>query len=133
MNRTIGTFRLFHAAPVDGRQARSPAAVDEREAAHPYRARSPGTPAVSPVGAGPARARALGRAGCVRLRGGQKGTRQLLTLYGDGPVCVRHRYDPQRRSSLNTTEILAAERDWDPSPARFAPAEMWGCASLSTW
>jgi hypothetical protein len=39
---------------------------------------------------------------------------------------VRYRYDPERKKRLKTAEILVAERDWEPPPARFAPAEIVG-------
>ena len=60
------------------------------------------------------------------MRPGQKGTRQLLAQYGDRLVCVRYRYDPQRKRRLKTVEIVVAECDWDPPPPRFAPDRIVG-------
>jgi hypothetical protein len=127
MNRAIGTLRLFHAAPVEGRQARSPLAVHEREAADPCPAASSPAPARSLPAAlaryapGPSAAQ-VGR----RLRPGKTGTRQALSPYGHRPVCVRCGCHPQRKQRLKTAEILVAERDGEPPPAHFAPAEIVG-------
>ena len=64
----------------------------------------------------------------VRLhrRPGQKGTKQLLAQYGDRLICVRYRYDAQRRKRLKTVELLVAERDWDPPRPRFAHDQILG-------
>ena len=58
----------------------------------------------------------------LHLKPGQKGTKQLLAQYGDRLVCVRYRYDAQRKKRFKTVEIIVAERDWDPPAPRF-PAE----------
>jgi hypothetical protein len=57
----------------------------------------------------------------VRLhpKPGQKGTKQLLAQYGDRLICVRYRYDAQRKKRFKTVEILVAERDWEPRRPRF--------------
>jgi hypothetical protein len=45
-----------------------------------------------------------------------------LAQYGDRLICVRYRYDAQRRKRLTTVELLVAERDWEPPPlARSRP------------
>jgi hypothetical protein len=54
------------------------------------------------------------------LKPGQKGTKQLLAQYGDRLVCVRYRYDAQRKKRFKTVELLVAERDWEPPRPRFA-------------
>ena len=54
------------------------------------------------------------------LRPGQKGTRQLVRHYGDQLVCVRYRYDSQRRKRYKTVELIVDEQDWIPG-VRFAP------------
>ena len=46
---------------------------------------------------------------------------QLLSQYGDRLVCVRYRYDAQRKKRFKTVEILVAERDWEPPRPRAAP------------
>ena len=55
----------------------------------------------------------------LHLRPGQKGTKQLLAQYGDRLVCVRYRYDAERRKRFKTVELIVAERDWDPPAPRF--------------
>ena len=56
----------------------------------------------------------------LHLKPGQKGTKQLLTQYGDRLVCVRYRYDAQRKKRFKTVELIIAEREWEPPPPRFA-------------
>ena len=55
----------------------------------------------------------------LHLKPGQKGTKQLLAQYGDSLVCVRYRYDAQRKTRFKTVELIVAQRDWDPPAARF--------------
>ena len=50
----------------------------------------------------------------LHLKPGQKGTKQLLAQYGDRLICVRYRYDAQRKKRLKTVELLVAECDWEP-------------------
>jgi hypothetical protein len=54
------------------------------------------------------------------LKPGQKGTKQLLTQCGDRLVCVRYRYDAQRKKRFKTVELIVAEREWEPPPPRVA-------------
>ena len=56
----------------------------------------------------------------LHLKPGQKGTKQLLTQYGDRLVCMRYRYEAQRKKRCKTVELIVAEREWEPSPPRFA-------------
>jgi hypothetical protein len=60
----------------------------------------------------------------LNLRPGQKGTKQLLTQYGDRLVCVRYRYDAERTKRLKTVELIVAEHDWHPTRPRFAPDQV---------
>jgi len=60
----------------------------------------------------------------LHLKPGQKGTKQLLAKYGDRLICVRYRYDAQRKKRLKTVEILVAECDWEPPRPRFAPDQI---------
>ena len=62
----------------------------------------------------------------LHLRPGQKGTKQLLAQYGDRLICVRYRYDAQRKKRFKTVELLIAERDWDPPRPRFAHDQIVG-------
>jgi hypothetical protein len=91
-----------------------------------YRA-SPRVPAESSAGATPVCSTGSSKAQVrLHLKPGQKGTKQLLAQYGDRLVCVRYRYDVQRRSRFKTVELLVAERDWDPPQPRFAPGQIVG-------
>ena len=56
----------------------------------------------------------------LHLKPGQKGTKQQLAQYGDRLVCVRYRYDAQRKKRFKTVELIIAEREWEPPPPRFA-------------
>jgi hypothetical protein len=62
----------------------------------------------------------------LHLKPGQKGTKQLLAQYGDRLICVRYRYDAQRKKRFKTVELLVAERDWDPPRPRFADGQIVG-------
>jgi hypothetical protein len=62
----------------------------------------------------------------LHLKPGQKGTKQLLAQYGDRLVCVRYRYDAQRKKRFKTVELIVVERDWDPPAPHFADAAMVG-------
>ena len=55
------------------------------------------------------------------LRPGDRGTARLLREYGERLVCVRYRFDRERKKNLTTVEIVVDERDatqakgkWDP-------------------
>ena len=43
---------------------------------------------------------------------GQRGTKKLLTQFGDRLVCVRYRYDDQRQKRIKTVELIVEEEDW---------------------
>ena len=62
----------------------------------------------------------------LHLKPGQKGTKQLLTQYGDRLVCVRYRYDAQRKKRFKTVELIVAEREWEPPAPRFAADTLVG-------
>ena len=62
----------------------------------------------------------------LHLRPGQKGTKGLLAQYGDRLICVRYRYDAQRRRRLKTVELVVAERYLEPPPPRFAHDQIVG-------
>jgi hypothetical protein len=71
----------------------------------------------------------------VKLRPGQRGTKQWLTQYGDRLVCVQYRYDAQQYKHFTTVEIIVAEGAWSPPPP--APDTIvgvrvaWGEATLA--
>ena len=52
------------------------------------------------------------------LEPGQKGTKRLVTKYGDALLCVRYRYDKRRGIRLKTVEIVVEEKVWPP-PHRY--------------
>jgi len=54
------------------------------------------------------------------LKPGQKGTKQLTEQYGDALICVRYRYDPEKRKRLKTVEIIVSESEWTPPPPKYA-------------
>ena len=62
----------------------------------------------------------------LHLKPGQKGTKGLLAEYGDRLICVRYRYDAQRRIRLKTVELVVAERYLEPPPPRFAHDQIVG-------
>src|SRR2546425_3995657 len=106
----------------EGRRCGSAFAVHEPSpAGPPYRASS-----IAPTGpsarATPPRRSPKSSTSRVRLhlKPGQKGTKQLLAQYGDRLICVRYRYDAQRKKRSKTVELLVAERDWEPPQPRFA-------------
>jgi hypothetical protein len=51
----------------------------------------------------------------LTLKPGQKGTRKLVAQYGDQLVCVRYRYDPQKKKRYKTVEIIVEEVSWAPA------------------
>ena len=50
----------------------------------------------------------------LHLRPGQRGTKQLLEQYGEQLVCVRYRYDAQRKKRYKTVELIIDVIDWEP-------------------
>ena len=56
----------------------------------------------------------------LTLKPGQRGTKKLLAKYGDRLVCVRYRYDEQRKKRYKTVELIVEESDWEPNPHRIA-------------
>lgn len=55
----------------------------------------------------------------VKLKPGQKGTKKLLEQYGDSLVCVRYRYDVEKRKQVKTVELIVSEADWTPPPPKY--------------
>jgi len=50
----------------------------------------------------------------------------VLAQYGDRLICVRYRYDAQRKERFKTVELLVAECDWEPPRPRFAHDQIVG-------
>jgi hypothetical protein len=55
----------------------------------------------------------------IKLRPGQKGTKNLLAKYGDALLCVRYRYDVQSRTRSKTVELIVERNPWTPPSHRF--------------
>jgi len=89
MTSVLSHVPLSYAVPPEHRRYRSSSAVRE--------------PGLGGHRAAPVR---------LHLKPGKKGTKQLLAQYGDRRICVRYRYDVQRKKRLETLELLVAERDW---------------------
>lgn len=52
----------------------------------------------------------------LKLRPGQDGTKGLMAKYGERLVCVRYRYDREKRKRYKTIELIVEETDWEPRP-----------------
>ena len=57
------------------------------------------------------------------LKPGQKGTKRLVTQYGDSLLCVRYRYDETSGKRYKTVEIVVEEVPWHP-PFRFKDGDI---------
>ena len=62
----------------------------------------------------------------VTLKPGQNGTKKYVTEYGHTLVCVRYRYDAQKRKKYKTVEIIVSELDWDPPQAKYPDGALLG-------
>lgn len=60
----------------------------------------------------------------LTLLPGQPGTKELSVHYGERLVCVRYRYDAQKRKRYKTVELIVEERDWQPPEAEPAATEI---------
>jgi hypothetical protein len=47
----------------------------------------------------------------LKLNPGQRGTKKLVSQYGDRLVCVRYRYDAQQKKRFKTVELIVDEID----------------------
>ncbi len=50
----------------------------------------------------------------LSLAPGQNGTKKLLAKYGDRLVCVRYRYDAERKLRHKTVELIVETAPWSP-------------------
>ena len=48
----------------------------------------------------------------LTLEPGANGTKRLVERYGERLVCVRYRYDAERRRRIKTVELIEEEADW---------------------
>lgn len=53
----------------------------------------------------------------LTLTPGANGTKKLLERYGERLVCVRYRYDGERRKRIKTVELIEEEIGWVASGA----------------
>jgi len=62
----------------------------------------------------------------LSLAPGQNGTKKLVTQYGDRLLCVRYRYDAQRKLRHKTVELIVDTAPWTPRArnARRQPTDM---------
>ncbi len=60
----------------------------------------------------------------LTLLPGPPGTKELTARYGAQLICVRYRYDAQKRKRYKTVERIVEERDWQPPEAEPAAAEV---------
>ena len=64
---------------------------------------------------------------------GPKGTKKLIAEYGDKLLCIRYRYDPQKKKRYKTVELIVEEIDWKPKQkpdATVAVKVEWGEVEL---
>jgi len=48
------------------------------------------------------------------LQPGQPGTKKLLERYGKNLICVRYRYDDEKKTVFKTIEIIVDNKPWQP-------------------
>ncbi len=128
MTSLLRELSLSYAVLSDGRRCGSASGVHEPSFAGPPHRASSIAPAGPSACATPPRCSPESSTAQVRLhlKPGQKGTKQLLAQYGDRLICVRYRYDAQRKKRFKTVELLVAERDWEPPRPRFAHDQIVG-------
>ena len=57
---------------------------------------------------------------------GQKGTKLLTAKYGDKLVCVRYRYDLDKKKRYKTVELIVEETEWIPNKEIVVVKVAWG-------
>src|SRR5690242_16425995 len=62
----------------------------------------------------------------LNIRPGRSGTKKLVALYGERLICVRYRYDEQRKKRFKTVELIIEEADWEPVAKPFKDHEIVG-------
>jgi hypothetical protein len=53
----------------------------------------------------------------LTLHPGDRGTKKLVTQYGDKLECVMYRYDAPHKKRLKTVEIVIDGLPWSPKPS----------------
>jgi len=124
MTSVLRELPLSYAVLSEGRRYGSAPAVHEPNPAGPsYRASAAPSAPATPPRRSPASSTPRVH---LHLKPGQKGTKQLLAQYGDRLICVRYRYDAQRKKRFKTVELIVAQRDWTPPRPRFAHDQIVG-------
>jgi hypothetical protein len=49
-----------------------------------------------------------------KLASGKPGTKKMVEQYGDSLICVRYRYDAEKKTRYKTVEIIIDKGFWDP-------------------
>jgi len=63
---------------------------------------------------------------------GANGTKKLVQRYGERLVCVRYRYDAERRRRIKTVELIEEESPWTPAAALYVVKIPYEETSLRT-
>ncbi len=58
------------------------------------------------------------------LKPGQKGTKRFTEKYGDKLLCVRYRYDAEKKQRLKTVELIVESTEWIPPTPRYASDDL---------
>ncbi len=128
MTSVLRELPLSYAVLPEGRRCGSASVVRKPSPAEPFYRASSTAPAGPSARATPPRRSPESSISRVRLhlKPGQKGTKQLLAQYGDRLICVRYRYDAQRKKRFKTVELLVAERDREPPRPRVTHDQIVG-------
>ena len=59
----------------------------------------------------------------LKLNPGQRGTKKLVTKYGERLVCVRYRYDEEKKKRYKTVELVEEIVDWEPKQRVVSPLD----------
>lgn len=59
-----------------------------------------------------------------KLIAGQPGTKKWVEKYGEKLVCVRYRYDHERKRKLKTVETIVEEMPWEPAAKKVSRNEI---------
>ena len=66
----------------------------------------------------------------LHLKPGENGTKSLVKKYGDRLICVRYRYDEEKKRKYKTIELVIEDNAWQPKdgtePKAHKPGELLG-------
>lgn len=60
------------------------------------------------------------------IKPGHPGTKKWIEQFGEKLVCVRYKYDFQRKIKLKTVELIVAEEPWDINKDRIPANKLVG-------